>query len=423
MKKTFTVLSLTFAFLLIVSDCPAQSGVWEELKPTNSPLPRLAFGMAEIGDGKVLIFGGEDNTKKQDETWIYDYNENTWTQINNDIHPDKRYNLIMARITKNKVLMFGGWNPSGLIEAGYYNDTWLFDLETLQWTEVKPEIKPSPRRSFGLAQLMDGKVLLFGGDTVAANYANDTWLFDIDSNNWQRIPNGISTRPPECEAGMMAQIDTGKILYYGGFYSKRLDETWLFDYNVKKWIKIEPKLKSVPIAGSSMAGIRKNEVVFWGGDLDSYGHYDELWLFDLIDSSWKNIQTNIKPDGRYAHQIVNFDENMIFLFGGLNNQKNRWHNDTWLFTLKTDYVNDNVSGGKKKNNLYVTNNFIRLNVNYAGLVNYKIYDIYGRTVKESNKELIDEYFTINLSDLTNGLYFLNVQMNKKTEIFKLLIDK
>jgi len=42
-----------------------------------------------------------------------------------------------------------------------------------------------------------------------------------------------------------------------------------------------------------MSNIGKNEVVFFGGDNDSWCHYSEFWLFNLLDSSWKEINSII----------------------------------------------------------------------------------------------------------------------------------
>jgi N-acetylneuraminic acid mutarotase len=405
----------------------AQTGIWEELNPTNSPSPRYAFGMAEIGVGKVLIFGGIDNGDKVlDETWIFDFNENTWIQVKDDIHPSNRYDLRMSRITKNKVLLFGGWNPTSIIDPGYYGDTWVFDLETQSWNEIKPKKKPSPRRNFGLAQLMNGKVLLLGGDTVVATYSNDTWIFDIDSNNWIRFPIFIpDPMPPMCEGAMMAQIDTGKILFYGGWQFKLLDQTLLFDINEGKWIYINPKNNPIPIASSSMANINKNGIVFWGGDNDSYGHYDEMWLFNLIDSSWKNIQTNIKPDGRYLHKIVNFGENKILLFGGLNNKTGIDHNDTWLLTLQPNDVIENNNYEKFIDSYFVENNMLHLILKNPGLIKYRIYDIYGKIVKEKDNEIINDgsFLNVDVSGFPNGMYFLLTQTGNEKRIVKILVSR
>jgi hypothetical protein len=416
-------LLVIFVFFFIASICTAQTGIWTELHPTNSPSPRDGFGMAEIGNEKAIIFGGSNSDSVFDETWMYDYKKNTWTKINTIIHPSKRYDLRMSKLTTNKILLFGGWLPSGLINGGYYNDTWIFDLDSLTWNEIKPINNPSPRENFGLTQLIDGKVLLFGGDTVDLSLANDTWIFSIDSNNWKRILLNFNDEPPQCEGAMLAQIDTGKVLFYGGWHYEFLNETWLFDYNLIQWIMIEPKSNSIPIANSSMSNISKNEVVLWGGDTDSEGHYDEMWLFNLIDSSWKNIPSNVKPDGRYLHRIINFGENNILLFGGLNNLIEVEHNDTWLFKLLSDGVEDNLFQKNIPKFYLIQNNTVHIQTNINGILNYRLYDIYGKVIIDKQDKVINGYLDFDTYDLTNGLYFLVEQCGQKSEVIKILLER
>ncbi len=139
MKKKLSMSLLFFISIIFYSN--AQTGIWEELKPTNSPSPRWSFGMAEIGEEKVILFGGKNDKMIFDETWIYDFQLNSWSEIQNDIHPSRRIGHQIARISKNKVLLFGGEsfesNNSEII-----NDTWVFDLGTLTWTDMKPSMPP-----------------------------------------------------------------------------------------------------------------------------------------------------------------------------------------------------------------------------------------------------------------------------------------
>ncbi|MFA6569858.1 MAG: kelch repeat-containing protein [Bacteroidota bacterium] len=432
MKKTFTLFSLILAFLLIATICFAQTGVWEELHPTNSPSPRCDFWMSEIGEGKAILFGGWGHDYvNYDETWIFDYRENTWTQINCNVHPSKRYDLRLARITKNKVLLFGG-----LYESDYYNDTWIFDLDSLKWTEITPQKIPNRRRSHSLTQLSEGKVVLFGGDTIVANYASDTWIFDITTNNWKCLPiTQFQPRPPECEGGMIAPIDSGKILFYGGWDAGLLDETWLLDYDETKWKKIEPISKSIPISNSSMVNINKKQVVFFGGHT-SMGHDNDLWLFDLNDTTWKNINTTIRPGGRYRHSIVKIGTNKVLLFGGNELEVGHLYNDTWLFILLPNEVEENSQDNfKNQNSFLIQNDKARITTNFFGFCNYKLYDVYGKVLKEYSQagaweqertgtwDQESSYIDLDVSDLTNGVYFLVVQCEKKTEVIRVLVAK
>ncbi|OGU40818.1 MAG: hypothetical protein A2X61_15690 [Ignavibacteria bacterium GWB2_35_12] len=426
-KGKFTYLIILF---LLCSNyfCSAQTGIWEELYPTNSPSPRLGFGMAEIGDGKVIIFGGMDENNVFDETWIYDFKENNWTEIKNDIHPGKRKAHRMARITKDKVLMFGGESYE-TTNSELMNDTWIFNLGTLKWTEKKPVKNPLSRYDFVLSQISDGKVLLFGGDIGAGDYVSDTWIYDIQENNWINISTNYPYRPPPCANAIMAQIDAGKTLFYGGWQFQYLTDTWLFNLLEQKWIKIEPLSNPGNMGNSSMSNINKSEVVFWGGDHDGWGNYDELWLFDLNDSSWKNIHTNIKPDGRFLHQIVKIEDNKLLLFGGYNNRTGLNHNDTWLFTLQpNDYKEDEFKTDNIIKSYIISDNEnkLKIKISNVGTVDYQFYDIFGNKLLEKEVLFVNsdnEIINVDVRGFPNGLYFFITHQNNNVEVAKVLISR
>ncbi len=178
-----------------------------------------------------------------------------------------------------------------------------------------------------------------------------------------------------------------------------------------------------------MANIRKNEVVFWGGDHDSYGHYDEMWLFNLVDSSWQNIQTTIKPDGRYAHGIVNFGENRIFLFGGADGKEGILYNDSWLFTLQpNEYIEEYYSSSGNFNSYIISDNENKLKIKSynVGKLDNQLYDIFGKKLLEKEDVIVDgdnTIINIDVSGLSNGLYFLLTHQNNYVEVAKVLISR
>lgn len=70
---------------------------------------------------------------------------------------------------KKKLFMFGGFYDSG-ISYKYYNDVWMFSLETYTWHEIKPNgiVKPLPRSAGCMGATNDGKLLIWGGYSKAA---------------------------------------------------------------------------------------------------------------------------------------------------------------------------------------------------------------------------------------------------------------
>lgn len=237
--KRILITTTIILFLCNYFICFAQSGHWEKLNPKESP-PRLSsFGMAQLDENKVIIFGGDDliNNKLSDETWIFDLNENIWYKINTLLRPPKRFGLGMAQLSKGKVIIFGGWDPINIINLGFLSDTWVFDITDSSWTEMKPENHPAGRESHSISQITENKIILFGGMTDVG-FVSDTWIYDYNENNWTRIYTQFGKYPIDREASMMAMIDTGKALLYGG---------WQFKNIIKKKLKFKKKSKKTKV--------------------------------------------------------------------------------------------------------------------------------------------------------------------------------
>ena len=53
------------------------------------------------------------------------------------------------------------------------------------WEELHPKHNPGYRGAHSMAQIDEKKILLFGGGDASANPLNDTWIFDLETNDWR----------------------------------------------------------------------------------------------------------------------------------------------------------------------------------------------------------------------------------------------
>src|SRR5690606_16545527 len=85
---------------------------------------------------------------------------NAWRQLEPASPPSPRFNTGLAATDDGRVLLFGGRGADGARTA----DTWVYDVEAGEWTEMLPAIAPSARDAHGMAYVGGGIVVLFGGN-------------------------------------------------------------------------------------------------------------------------------------------------------------------------------------------------------------------------------------------------------------------
>lgn len=125
MKTIFC--SLFLIFVLLISAANAADD-WTQKFPNPKPSARFFHSLTYIGGENVLLFGGKDvNGNYLGDTWVYNLNANTWTNKNPQGNkPSARAYHGMAYIGDGKVLLFGGSNGSEV----YLGDTWVYNLST-----------------------------------------------------------------------------------------------------------------------------------------------------------------------------------------------------------------------------------------------------------------------------------------------------
>ncbi|MFX0204848.1 MAG: kelch repeat-containing protein, partial [Candidatus Hodarchaeota archaeon] len=180
------------------------SNSWTQMTPSIKPSARSFYSMAydSISD-KVILFGGAGGGKINDETWIYDYDFNTWTLKAPSIKPKARCYHSMTFNFDSSVL-FGGWDFSS-----HLSDTWLYDLPTDTWTQMAPPTIPKAR--WGHSMVSDSafdKVILFGGYFSSGWGADHTWIYPVNKQYYQ------------------SGLFESRITYLGNTYEISGDITW-----------------------------------------------------------------------------------------------------------------------------------------------------------------------------------------------------
>jgi N-acetylneuraminic acid mutarotase len=196
------------------------SNSWEEMSPSSAPNARYGASITyDTESDRVLIFGGNPDatttSNTYSDTWAYDYNTDRWIELSPVIHPSDRYTGKMIFDSEsNKTVLFGGY-PF----ASSKDSTWLFDYEDNNWTQANPT--PHPNGRFRHQIVYDSEsdsVIMFGGMTgdwfsEQVIQTDTTWAYDTNSDTWTKMGEvsmpttpTTSTTPTEPTAALVAVV-------------------------------------------------------------------------------------------------------------------------------------------------------------------------------------------------------------------------
>ena len=307
-----------------------EAGVWTEQSPgAPLPPPRLFHTLANVGEGQVLLFGGAELQSDSvvaipSETWLYDAATDAWTQRTPAESPTKRFLHAMASLGDGRVLLFGGGNE----EDGQNNETWVYDRGDDTWTRMSPPTSPSARAGHAMASIGGDQVLLFGG-ADAGETLEDTWVYDFSDDAWTQLTPSIAPSPRAYHS--MVSFGTDWVFLFGGGDYIWMEavachpEIWFFDLSDGEW---ERDAQDVPEGRyfTGMAELGFAHVVLHGGSGDST--YGDTWLY-IPEEEWVEDNPATSPGLRMGHAMAFLSGTRVLLFGGWDGSDLR--NDAWIY--------------------------------------------------------------------------------------------
>ncbi|MDY6834280.1 MAG: kelch repeat-containing protein [Chloroflexota bacterium] len=308
------------------------TSTWEEIDMNAKPSARSNHAMTYVlGSGKIVLFGGYDRTGRLDDTWVYDVSTGVWQLMSLDAKPSPRDRHAMVYDSDNNVvILFGGFVQDDM----YSNDTWVYDVASNEWELKSPTVKPSARGDHAMVyDPSSSRAILFGG--WDGSYDDETWVYDLDSNTWEQL-EPIEKPSARGSHTMVYDSLNSRVVMFGGWDGSYDDETWAYDLSSDMWKQMNPPTKPSARLGHAMSYDASNgRVVLFGGHDGSYD--GETWVYDLTLDAWTEMIPDVAPPATSGH-AVSFDpsDKSIVLFGGLTGD-DTYNDDTWKYDLKNYY--------------------------------------------------------------------------------------
>ncbi|MHA2255564.1 MAG: Kelch repeat-containing protein [Candidatus Heimdallarchaeaceae archaeon] len=288
---------------------------WTNLNPAGNPYGSSWGAMAfDSESAKIIHFGGKPlNDYTSNETWVYDYTTNAWTKADPNEVPSGRSSHVMAYDSESDVvIMHGGgmWaeeNPEG--ELIHCNDTWAYDFNTDTWTNMAPT-----GLDVGIAEAQmvydseSDRIIMVGGyfvdpydDPLVEYFATETWAYDYNTNTWENITTTIH---PEhrYDHALAYDSESDRTILVGGWEvgdgGVLQDETWSFDYNTQTWENMNPSTKPKRLAHQMTYDEESDLVILFGGikTPQPSAFYNKVYTYDYNSNNWTLMTSELCPD-------------------------------------------------------------------------------------------------------------------------------
>ncbi len=321
---------------------PLNSLLTHGLEGGDNPAARYAHRMVYYPeDESIILFGGEHGYSTGvylDTVWSFDLVLKSWTNLGIDNGPCARMSHgLIYDSTTNKIILFGGMSTENYSRL---SDTWLLDLELNEWSLISTQTKPLPRSDFGFYYdpVIQAAVLFGGYSAVNTKYA-DTWLFFPHNNSWV---DNYKPMHPLGSYGHQMVYDTNKEVgvFFGGRTGSTLsDETWHYNSTSLEWSQISISTKPIERYWHAMAySSTEQKTYIFGGSNSNYPDESiyQTAVYDSDSQIWEALTLTNHPSARALSYMVCHEQSAaLILFGGTLNYASDAKSDMWFFDIST----------------------------------------------------------------------------------------
>ncbi|MFW9904336.1 MAG: kelch repeat-containing protein [Candidatus Thorarchaeota archaeon] len=324
---------------------------------------------------RIILFSGDngDYSKMYNDTWAYDYNSNTWENLTTpEMKNAAKLAAAMAYDSESdRIIMFGGWkwaHGHSVYQETGVGETWSYDYETNTWTNLTTENSPPFRGCCSLTyDKANDRMIMFGGfdskmnEVTTLPFYHDTWAYDYNTNTWTNMTPTVSP-PPLGNPGTTYDSKSNKTILFGGVSCRDcvdLDETWVYDYKENTWTNLNPVIHPTKrVLGMMTYNSKLDRIIFFGGLQYNGGIYhSDTWMYNYNTNTWTDMNSPAPPDRRYSHSFdYDSESDVSIIFGGRvkdNNGVSYVVADTWAYhyqanipssprNLKATLINETV---------------------------------------------------------------------------------
>eukprot|EP00640_Fibrocapsa_japonica_P003083 CAMPEP_0113941896 /NCGR_PEP_ID=MMETSP1339-20121228/7726_1 /TAXON_ID=94617 /ORGANISM="Fibrocapsa japonica" /LENGTH=335 /DNA_ID=CAMNT_0000946179 /DNA_START=206 /DNA_END=1213 /DNA_ORIENTATION=+ /assembly_acc=CAM_ASM_000762 len=238
---------------------------------------------------------------------------------------------------KGTLILAGGTGDDGLPRG----DIWEYNSLSRKWNRLflsDGGLASTFCRLYGQSVCCYGRSLIFFGGSSGKCYSNEVFKFDVDTLQYEQLKTKGTA--PYARYKHQANIVGNKMFIFGGgnyLPSTKNIDVFCLDFETLRWNKVnalgqEPQAR---VAHTTVMDEISNKIYLWGGFNTSLNRLQDFFCFDIITSTWTALHCNKTssycPSPRAFHASCIYGDG-IFIFGGAN-EENRY-SDVWKYLVR-----------------------------------------------------------------------------------------
>tara|TARA_B100000508_G_scaffold138385_1_gene134370 strand:- start:54772 stop:55851 length:1080 start_codon:yes stop_codon:yes gene_type:complete len=350
-----------------------------------------------------MVTGSTDFVTSTSDFYEYDPVNDSWTTLTDFPGVGRGYSI--GDTWNGKAYMGFGFGDNN----DYLQDLWEFDPSTGQWTELTP--CPCAERIHPTFVIEDGLLFVGMGNNDIDGNLKDWWEYDIANDSWRQLtdlPGGPRHHPYMFSAN--GDVYTG-LGHGNGPGTVVYDDWYKWDIQNETWTQLNDFPAEGRVAGTQFSIGDRGFVL--SGDGDDHGSMPtgEFWEYDHQSDSW----TELPPHpgiSRWAPGSFTIGNVVYFLAGEVRIGTNSG--------LKTDMYKfdlDEVVDVDQENleNISIYPNPAENVLNIVGDIDFSSSKL--SIINSTGQEVLSASITnekVDISNLSQGLYFLSIDSGKGT---------
>ena len=299
---------------------------WSMVEPPgDGPLRVWGFLVADLGDGRAVVFGGTTASAvggvTLDGTWLYDMRgETPVVRAIEASGPAGRYCGCAAYDPERDVVVMTGGRDV-VLPLSIPPETWELSLATESWTQIDVPETPGGVVGCSLAYAREPAAMhLFGGGGEMG-YSDVTYRYDPAAPAW--VPLDATGPTARYDAIFVPMHDGHRLLLFAGsfgamgaaFYS----DVWIFDAREESWSELAiegepPPGRRTPWTAWAPGGRGLYVANGYDGAMQPIGDFHYL---DLEERRWVALPSEGAPSARgFSQGLPGPDGTLGAMLGG-----------------------------------------------------------------------------------------------------------